>query len=621
MNFSIFESAACNSRKIRKILLFLIPFLYVAVLCNSVTNELFWSDDSEEMYFVRTMSFSRLVFGFDVFGYFRPIKNLLWISFSRTEPFGIEWCHVIAIAIGILSFYPVLALCRRILGNEWKALAAAAVWLFSPTLVSSVAWLSCLNIRIMVAFAAAAIVFHDKAWDGDSFHRLQVFLAAIFLFLSLISYECAVAVVPILLVFDWFLRPGRLWTPCARFAHPFYWATVFLYVVLRRSAGAVASSGGRWIEATRVQLSLSSPFFTFRHFADWFWPFGRFSVGGSYVWGDVSAAVLAGCAFFGIAVVASAVLFRKRFPALCFCVFFALLGFAPTSNILGFGNGPFCDYYVSLASVGLAAGCVEAVCLLADVRGKWRAPAIALAIAFVLVRVAAVPEASRWARLWSRSELAYAEDVANNPESIQSQLGALRNKMAEENWDEALEIGHRIESKVGSDSPFMKFVYAVRVAHAILIERDKASALVSLGHYASLANDRETEKQVLFYEGTICETLDGDIDAAEQKFAQALEGSQGKELVVGCSKALAGIKSRRGKWDEAVALLEDARRIDPENVSLTWLLAIGYQRIGRTETSMELLNEVRSRTGNPALRIPDNPADGLVTTDDRGGVK
>ena len=541
------ENKTFDFGTLRKILLFLVPFLYAAVLCNSVTDELFWSDDPEEMQFVRTLPLWSLVSGHDAFGYFRPVKNILWLVFSKLEPFGIEWCHAVAIAIGILSFYPVLALCRRILGNEWKALAAAAAWLFSPTLVSSAAWLSCVNIRIMVVFAALSIVFHDKAWDGGIFRPSCVVFSVIFLFLALVSYECAVAVPFVLIAFDGLLRPERFREREIWRSHAFYWAVTVLYLVLRHFVAAIGSAGGRWIQASQGQLVLSSPYFTARHFADWFWPFGRFSVGGSYVWGDVSPAILAGCAVFGIAVVASAVLFRKRFPALCFCALFAILGFAPTSNCLGLGNGPFGDYYIALASVGLAAGGVEAVCLLADVRGKWRAPAIAFATAFVLVRAAAVPEAARWARFWSDDRLAYAESSRNHPESIQNQLGVLRHLVAEGRWDEVRNLGNRIERKAGADSSFMRFVYVSRILEAVLNERDLEAALSALEGFSAIADKRENAGEASFYRGVVAEVLENDLETAEREYGKALRDSEDEALSANCRKALARIEAARSE--------------------------------------------------------------------------
>ncbi len=589
-----------RSRKRRQILCFLVPFVYGAVALQSVTDKLFPADDPGELDFVRSFSVLRLLTGYDVFGLFRPVKNAIWLVFSKLEPFGIEWCHVFAIVVGILSFFPVKALCRRVSGNEWKALAAASIWLLSPTLVSCTAWLSSLNIQVMVAFAALAIVFHDKAWNGESFRPSRTIAACVFLFLALVSYECAVAVPPILFAFDWILRPKRLRNRRAWRPHAFYWAIVFLFLVLRHFSGAVGKAGGRWIEATRGQLVVSSPWFAVQHVASWFWPFGRFSVGGSYAWGEVSPVILATCAVAGFAVLALAWAIRKRRPALSFSVLFAVLALAPVCNCLGFGNGPYGDYYLALASVGLAAGSVEIAWWLAEAKGRWRIPALSAGAAFALVRAAAVPEAARWAHLWTSNDLAYAEGARNFPDSLQNLCGSIFPLLSEERWEDVVSVGNRIEEKVGPDSPRMAGVYYSRYAHALAVTKDRKTATEMLDRFAAVTDPDETANQVLFHKGRIFEVLDQDVETAESYYEKALDGHWDTGLVA-CADRLARLKALRGERDEAITLWEKARSISPDNVSVLWNLSVAYRDSGQTEKSAELLEKVRVLTGNPDL--------------------
>lgn len=589
-----------RQEKIWQLSLIVVPFLYLAVICNSITGHLFWADDPGEMEFVRDASSFSDLLGHDVFQLFRPVKNLLWYLFSRLEPHGLEWCHGIAIAIGVFSFYAVLWFFRRLFSSPWKAFTAASIWLLSPTLVSSVAWLSCLNIQVMVTFAALAIVFHDKTWDNESFRPIRIVFSSVFLFLALVSYECAVAVAPILFAFDWILRPGRLRKRRAWLPHMFYWAIVFLYLLLRHFSGAKGMAVGRWIAATRGQLIVSSPWIAVQHLTSWFWPFGRFSVGGSYVWGEISPAALAACAVAGITALVLAFVLWERRPVLSFSIFFAGLSLAPVCNCLGFGNGPYGDYYLTLASVGLAAGCVEIVWWLAETNGRWSVPACAAVGVFALVRVAAVPEAARWAHLWTRYDLAYAEGARNYPDSLQNQLGSLRNLLEENHWDEALEIGRKIEEKVGSESVHMGGVYYVRLMHAISVAEDKDAAYDLLNRYASVPSSDEKVGQIHYYRGCILKYLEKDEDSAVEEFQQALSGPWEKALVP-CVLELASIKAGRGELDYSIRLLESAKRRTPEDISILWCLANAYRDAGNNEAAEPLLEQVRKMTGNPDL--------------------
>ena len=589
-----------RSRKHRQILCFLVPFIYGAVALQSLTDKLFPADDPGELDFVRTLPVSRLLTGYDVFGLFRPVKNALWLVFSALEPFGVEWCHMFAIAIGILSFFPVRALCRCVSGSDWKALAAASVWLLSPTLVSCVAWLSCLNIQVMVAFAALAIVFHDEAWDGGLFRLSRTVLACAFLFLALVSYECAVAVAPILLAFDWILRPERLRNRRAWLPHVCYWAVVFFYLFLRHFSGAKGSAGGRWIEATRGQLVVSSPWFAVQHLTSWFWPFGRFSVGGSYVWGEVSPAILAACTVAGVAFFALAFVLRKRRPALSFSVLFAVFALAPVCNCLGFGNGPYGDYYLALASVGLATGSVELAWWLAEAKGRWRISAVSAVAAFALVRAAAVPETARWAYLWTRYDLAYAEAANNFPDSIQNKSGALQKCISEGKWEEALEIGHQIEETVGPDSRKMSSVYLMRAAYAANVEKDPDKTFSYLDRAESVNAEDIPENHLHLLRGIVYEDLLDDDASAEREYEAALPGSWDLDAAK-CANRLAKHKAMRGESAAALELWEKAEKVNPDDVAVLWNLYNAHHDAGDTEKAEPYLERVRKLTGNPDL--------------------
>ena len=584
-----------RSNKLRKFLCFLVPLVYVAAMLPSVAGKLFPVDDPSEMDFVRGASPLRLLTGQDAFGYFRPVKNLLWLLFSGLAPLGVEWFHVVAIAFGVLSFFPVLSLCRRISGSGWKALAAASVWLLSPTLVSSAAWLSCLNIQVMVAFAALSLVFHDKAWDGGSFRPSRVVLAGGFLFLALVSYECAIAVVPVLLLFDFMLRPGRLAEARARTAHATYWTLAAVYLVLRTAASSRTGTQGLWAQADRWQLVVSSPWFTIQHFSSWFWPFGRFTVLGGYRWGDVSVWLLAGCSAIGLIALAGAVLLRRKTPALSFCILFSIVSFAPVSNCLGTGNGPYGDYYLTLASVGLAAGCVEIASLLSGIRGNWQMAGWSAVFLFALTRIAAAAESARWARLWSDGVAAHEESCRNFPDWVSNKvfvLGALSN---EGRYPEALALCGEIEKGLPPESPMMSQVFRIRALHALNVDKDAETALSLLERCALLAKTESERRLVHYYRGCVLEDLTGDEQSAESEYEAALQGRWGVDLVP-CADRFARLKAVRGERQEAIALWERALVLAPDNVTLLWNLSVACAQEGQDGRCAELRAKVRRLT-------------------------
>ena len=584
------------SRKLLRILPLLVPLLYVAVMSFSINANWFVVDDKQEIAFVRGCESVWTLFRHDVFGLFRPVKNLLFLLFSHLSEHGVKWNRLIAIAIGVLSFFPVRALCRRILGSEGKGLAAGAVWLLSPTLVSSAAWLSCVNIQVMVSFATLAMVCHDSAWDSGTFRPKRIALAGLFQFLALVSYECALAVVPLLLLFDWILRPGRLVTKRVRIAHATYWAIALVYLGLRTLASAKYIADGIWAEAARWQLAVSSPWFTAQHFASWFWPFGRFIVLGGYHWGDVSVRTLAGCAALGVLALVAAVFLRKRLPALSFCLFFALLGFAPVSNCLGTGNGPYGDYYLTLASVGLAAGCVEIAFLLARARGSWRVPALSVVVLFALMRISAIAEAAHWARLWSDGVSAYEESSRNFPRVASNKLLVIEEYSNQGRYEEALELGRQIEDILPPGSSRMDVVHRVRALYALNVEKDAKKSFALLDRCLELAPTPVATNLVHFYRGCVFDDLADDAEAAEKEYETALSDGVNYKLVP-CADRLARLKAIRGEREEAIKLWETAEKGDPDSVSVLWNLSVAYREAGENEKAEKARNRVWELTG------------------------
>lgn len=572
-------------------------FVYLTIHSFSVTHGFFWADDSQSLSFVRNLPGFWSLFGPDAFGLFRPVKNLLWAFFSFVSDFGVEWCRLFAIGIGAISFFPVRSLCRRIFQSEGKAIAAAALWLLSPTLVSSTAWLSGVNIQLMAAFSAAAIACHDSAWDNGRFRGGRVGLACLFLFLALVSYECAVAVVPILLLFDVLLRTERLKNPRTWRIHLGYWIVLGFYFVLRALSSSRMEMRGSWVEADRWQRIVSSPFFTVQHFSTWFWPFGRFTVLGGYRWGDASPWALAASWLAVIAVLGCAYLCRRRFPVLAFCILFAAIGFAPTSNCLGSGNGPYGDYYVTLASIGVAAGCVEAACLVSKAGGKLRfAGAVAVCV-FAAIRVVTVFEAARWARLWGNGELAFAESVRNYPEYVSNKISFVQFLADEGRYEEALDFARQIEQATDPGSSRMAVVHLVRALHAINVVHNPETALAELNLCQEAGNPSIPPKMIDYYRGCVFEDLLSDVDRAKNQYEKALSSAIDFELVP-CADRLARIWAIQGRRDEAISLWERALHVDPENVSVLWNLCVAHQNAGNPEKAKSMKERLDRLTGN-----------------------
>lgn len=558
--------------------LIVVPLVYAMMMLSSASTSLFQIDDPQEFRYVAETDSILSILGTDVFHFFRPVKNILFVLFSRLAPFGIFWCHIVGVLIAILSFFSVRALCRRILGTEEKALLAASVWLFSPTLVSSAAWLSSINIVAMVAFATGAISLHDSAWDSSHYRASRTLLAGLCLFLALLSYECAVSAVPLLFLFDIYLRPRRVRTKGGIEAHILYWTIAALYLVLRHIGSAKTGTGGLYfIDTEKWQIIVSSPWFFAQHFLLWFWPFGRLFILGSYRWGGVPVWELAICWLLLLSVVFWCLTRIRKHTISKYCLLFFFVGFAPTSNCLGFGNGPFGDYYMSLASIGLAAWVAEQIISAISHTGKGHLPDFALALVLAITRIWCLAESASWSAAWGNGTEVIAASVRNRPEFFSNKVVLAMSIIGKDRYEEALNLCDQAEEFIGPDSRHMANIFALRGEYEMLVNRNDSAALLFFDEMLRVDSSEEVKKKRHFYRGKVFETLRKDVRSAEREYELAVAGNDPN---LSAAHRLALVKDRSGRPEEAFAIWERIVRIKPDDDSALWHLAMACRKRG-----------------------------------------
>lgn len=591
---TIFRSKTLETLASGKWLVLAIPLVFIFVMSFSISDELFRIDDQEEFRLVGESTSLLSLFSTDAFVFLRPIKNAIFFIFHLIAPFGIRWCHVLAIIICALSFFPVLSFFRCVLQSERQALAASAVWLFSPTLVSSVAWLSGVNIIVMVAFAASAIKFHDSAWHNDTFATNRIILSSAFVCLSLLSYECGVAIVPLLLLFDFFLRPKRLQTNKGLFVHSTYFTILFLYCILRFLFSAKLSADGFSDDTTRLQLAFSSPFFFVAHFLLWFWPFGRLCVFGSYHWGMIPVLTLCLCWILLVAAILFCFHRTDKNKTIKFCILFFIVGFAPTSNCLGFGNGPYEDYYLGLCSLGLSAGLVAVITKLSRTTGTWKWGAYATALLLIGLRILAGAETISWAYSWQSDFQIWKESVRNRPEFFPNKMMLALAFIDVGKFNDALQMSREVECMLNPDSRHMSTVFLIRAICELREGKDatKAFYLLDRSHKANPSN--RTEGAWRYYRGRVFEDLLGDLKQAEFEYSQAAFSPKSN---YGALHRLASILAKQGRTDEAIAIWNRILQSIPSDEEALWSLVMLYRRIGNPEEADRIETRLRRLNG------------------------
>ncbi len=571
---------------------------YIAIGACSIHAPFFPLDDMDELYQVRANSSLHALLGTDLYHFFRPIKNLMFAGYNWLfYQGGIVPVRMVSIIIGILSACAVFKLCCRLLGDRRWALVATAIWLLSPTLISSMAWLSASNILLMVGLAAAALTFHDLACESEASTAKNAIMAGamwntfalVCLLLALGSYEGAVSVVPLFFAMDWYLHPERL-RRFSTWRMYFLYGLVFVaYMLLRHHAQSTQQVLGGFSNVTKQEAMASSGYLTVLHGGIWLWPFYGMAVIGGYYWGQIPMAELVVCSLVVLAALIFSILWHQRYPHVTFGIFWFLLAFAPMSNVLGFRNGPYCDSYIALASVGAAIAFAAILRALWPLKmtGPARIAALVVITLLIASRVGAAFEAASWSYAWNNPAVAYERTLRTFPQAFDAMTELAKIYQSQGEYTRADDLA----AKSIKIAPDRSGPYAVRAVIAEQQGRIK-DALKFLESYRSFG---VASSWALTFEGDIYANHLGQPNRAEMLYRQALAVREPwPQDALRAAYELAYMEAKQGDRTEAIALWEKLLAYHPDDSVLHWDLATAYKQQGDQERAAYHLHFVQN---------------------------
>jgi tetratricopeptide (TPR) repeat protein len=406
-------------------------------------------DDVDQMIHAKGFLSWKDCIGRDCYGLFRPVKNLIYYSFGDLSLF--TW-HSLNLSIYLGSVLAVFLWLRRLLGSFAWALTAAALWATCPTQASSAVWMSCANISLAITLACACLYGHDLAQSKPGANLKLTALACLCLFLAQCSYEAAVSV-PALCVLVDLLRKRPLFSRVTLARYALLAAVTLAYLVIRSRLGAVLSAFSAnpcfAPNLTGWQLSLSAPWFLWRHFSMWLMPAGRIEFCGTYIWGISATPWDLAAAWAWLLLLTGAVIFSwKRHPWVACGVLWFLIASFPSSNFIPIWAGPIADYYLVFPGIGLAialVGCAKAIL-------EWikrerldpesQRPLIGGAVLFFVAfwRLLCLPLFWLQASLWCRPLELFLRCDLTRPAQFQVQALAARELLASGQPEQAKEL-------------------------------------------------------------------------------------------------------------------------------------------------------------------------------------
>ncbi len=313
-------------------------------------------DDPPQIKYVQEFADITDAWGVDSTQLFRPVKNLLFYTLGASESlFPLRLTGLFIFWLTCIAFY---RFCRFLLTSTGSWFAAF-LYAFHPSQVASVAFPSAYNNIVCAFFIFVFSSFLLRIYRCDSVppHLWMILFGAAAG--ALFSYELGVALLPITILLTLF---ERSWLVPRRIVFVFSGLLILLFVYLATRSGMEASVQMNHFmlppDTSNLDLMLSAPFYTLRHFAMGVFPLWQ---GGVLLVDDPSTRVAVAPFFwlgFGV-VVATAVYFglvRKNVFSLGLLFFVAAM--APLSNWIPLRNGPITNYYllVPLGGIGIAFG-------------------------------------------------------------------------------------------------------------------------------------------------------------------------------------------------------------------------------------------------------------------------
>ena len=386
--------------------LFVILLVVVICIWPGMHSPVF-SDDVHQLAKSKEIVKWTEVFDIDVFSYFRPVKNALFKLVVPLEDNLVAW-HWVGLIAYLGATAGVFRIATICLGTGLAAWLATCFWALSPSCVSTAVWLSCANISIGIIFAACMFNFHERWAERSSLFLLAA--CGFFFALALLCYESLIAIPALLFIRDLHQRRISI-SRKTLICYGIYSLVALVFLIVRHEFSARAIGGatmhpGIMPGTKAIHMILSAPWFLWRHFLMWVFPFGTIELLGSYWWLRSASVVslVFGWVFLGT-LLASAAMTWKRFPLVAFGLLFFFLASIPSGNFLPCFNGPIYDAYVTIPSIGLAIALAKICELLIHQfisrRKASESGSIAIAMVFALILIYRLPVCGAYFRYWA----------------------------------------------------------------------------------------------------------------------------------------------------------------------------------------------------------------------------
>lgn len=539
-------------------------------------------DDAAEFALVRRYGGAWDWFGTDCYGFFRPVKNLLFSVLGCAAPSSPRAWHLASISLFAICIILAERYFRILFnGSPWSA-AAAAIWALAPTQVSSVNLLSCINLFVLAAGVLGCLIAYEGARRcGSRVDPRRLLLSAACLFIALLSYESAVVTLALVALHDAFVDGRRF---RARTTFVYYGSLALVtagYLALRfLLGGRNAIPNENIAPVSALKLSLSSGYFFLEHLMLFLWPFGKQGILGTFDLSSPAMPLAAAVSWIVIASVAALAWgLRRRTPVPVFALAWFLIAFAPLSNVVPFYNGPFADYYLIIPSLGpafalaaLAKWAWDVCARRRETGGRLPAPGLVLLLVLSAWWLAVLRQTAGWIPVWNSEEELLRRALQARPDAFT--VRALLARLASQ--DGRLEEAESLARQAMSQAPWHLQCY-YSLSDVLKRKGDYGEALAILREAERIKPGNPVLPVLM---GLIQEKM-GSWNDAGKSYRRALDLPWEYEYSKIACIRLAHACFGAGHTAEGVDVLEFGAAVDPAEPAYHNDLAIGYCKLGR----------------------------------------
>jgi tetratricopeptide (TPR) repeat protein len=482
--------------------------------------------------------------------FYRPLHILShWIVWQVAGPDPAAF-HLYQLVFYVLAVVVVAKLGRELLQNDLAAVAGALLWALHPLHVEPVCWIAGVpDCGCGLFYALAFLIFlraeqnPGRRWAG---HALGGFIY----FLALLFKEMAISF-PLLLGVYWFVFADQeTWWRKGLRSIP-YFAAAGCYLELRILVlGHLSHAQHLWNVPPRVAeaaLALLG-----QHAKLFFWPAGL-NVFRTF---ELAPSLHSPWPYLTLAVLAFAVILRKRDRVLCFLVLWWAVTLLPCLDVRQLSFPLLAERFSYLPSMGLCLAVAHLMLQTLPARFPSLRPARVLAPALGLALVLFTAQDLRSVSHWRDNEAMWNYSYRVAPQAALVHV------------HRALDQQYRYSNMPAA---IREYEAATRLNHTAFVELSSVTydCLIGLGQIA--ATEGNTDQALAYFHRAVQLT---------PRFSSGYD-------------ALGSVYFPRGNYAQAAEYFQQAVRVNPQDVVARFYLGTCWLKLGKPEPAAEQFHAAR----------------------------